>query len=263
MSAIRIGDISMYYEVYGDGEPLLLINGLGLDSSFWMPQVSVFSQKYRVIVFDNRGVGQTDAPEVSYTTDMMADDTIMLLDHLSIARTNILGFSMGGLIAQKIAIKYPERVNSMILASTAAELSPKAKQIISVWRRMLQEKINPETYLRQQFLWVFTDRFLANDEQVSSLVDIFLRHPFAQTLHGFSGQANACLEHNTSNQLQQINIPTLILVGSEDIFIPVHLSKELANGIKNAELIILKDGGHGFCSELAEKFNQTVLNFLD
>ncbi len=155
MSAIRIGDISMYYEVHGDGEPLLLINGLGLDSSFWMPQVSVFSQKHRVIVFDNRGVGQTDAPKVSYTTDMMADDTIMLLDHLSIARTNILGFSMGGLIAQKIAIKYPKRVKSMILASTAAELSPKAKQIISVWRRMLKEKINPETYLRQQFMGIY------------------------------------------------------------------------------------------------------------
>ena len=108
MPITRIGDIDMYYEVHGTGEPLVLLHGLSLDSSVWIKQVSALSQKYQVIIFDNRGVGQTDDPHNNYSTEMMADDTATLMKFLNVAEAHILGFSMGGMIAQTIALEYPE-----------------------------------------------------------------------------------------------------------------------------------------------------------
>jgi len=102
MPVVRIGDIKMYYEVHGDGEPLVLIHGLGLDSSWWTNQIPVFSQKYRAIVFDNRGVGQTESPDSPYSTEMMADDTVALLKALSVTDAHILGFSMGGRLLNRL-----------------------------------------------------------------------------------------------------------------------------------------------------------------
>ena len=114
MPTVRVGDINMYYEIHGKGEPLLLIMGLGSDLTSWIFQIPEFSKKYRVIAFDNRGVGRSDAPDVPYSTAMMADDTTGLLDALGIERAHILGLSMGGFIAQELALKYPQRVKSLI-----------------------------------------------------------------------------------------------------------------------------------------------------
>jgi len=255
-------DIDMYYEIHGEGEPLVLINGLGLDISSWMPQVPSLSQKFRVVLFDNRGVGRTDAPRPIYAISEMADDTEALLNALDIDKAHIMGLSMGGLIAQEFALKYPRRLKSLILATTAARLSPHAGQVIQLWQNMVQEDVKPETCLREMFLWVFTDKFFENDEQVKSFLNVFLNHPHPQPAHGFSGQAAACLKHDSLDRLGRITVPTLVIAGREDIFIPVKLSEELAAGIPNAELVVLEGGGHGFCTEIPEKFNRAVLDFL-
>ena len=127
MPTVRVGDINIYYEDYGKGEPLLLIAGWGTDLSCWLSQIPEFSTKYRVIAFDNRGAGRTDAPDEPYSFRMMADDAVGLLDALGIGQAHILGVSMGGCIAQEIAIEHPERTKSLILAATTAapgRLSP-------------------------------------------------------------------------------------------------------------------------------------------
>jgi pimeloyl-ACP methyl ester carboxylesterase len=148
MPTIKVGDISIYYEVHGEGEPLLLISGLGRDLTAWMFQTPEFSKKYRVIAFDNRGIGRTDAPDMPYSTEMMANDTVGLMNALSIEETHILGLSMGGQIAQYLAFKYPKRVRSLILADTAASPHSLSKHVINTWLKMTQEGINQETFVR-------------------------------------------------------------------------------------------------------------------
>ena len=263
MPTVKVGDINMYYEIHGKGEPLVLIHGLGVDCNGWMLQTPTLSQKYRVVILDNRGVGRTDAPDSVYSIAMMADDTAALIDTLGIYKSHILGFSMGGYIAQELALKYPQRVESLILAATAAKESPKCRQIIYVWLRIVKEDVSLETRFRELFLWCFTDKFFENDEQVTALVNMCLSKRHQQPPRGFAGQVAACLEASTLNRIGQIAVPTLVLVGKEDLLSPVKLSEELSAGIPNAELTVLEAGGHGFCWEIPERFNQAVLDFLD
>jgi len=262
MPTIKIGDINIYYEVHGEGEPLLLIMGLGSDLTSWIFQIPEFSKKYRVIVFDNRGVGRSDAPDVPYSTELMADDTAGLLHALDIDKAHILGLSMGGMIAQELALKYPQRVKSLILATTAAGPYSWATHILGTMLRLNQEGVNRETLTTLRLSWLFTDKFFDNPELVRTVIDTMLANPYPQPVHGYARQFAAATEHNTRDRIGKITVPTLVLVGKEDILLPVKMSEELAAGIPNAELVVLEGGGHGFLAEIAGKFNQAVLDFL-
>ena len=118
MPRIKVQDIDLYYEIHGEGYPMVLIRGLGSNADHWYTQTPVFSSRYRVVSFDNRGIGRSDKPNEPYTISMMADDTVGLMDALGISRAHILALSMGGMIAQEIALKYPEKVESLVLACT-------------------------------------------------------------------------------------------------------------------------------------------------
>lgn len=238
MPRARIGNIEMYYEIHGSGEPLVLIHGLSMDSSTWFNQVPLLSQKYQVVVFDNRGVGQTDAPNEDYSTEMMADDTVALLRFLNVDNAHILGFSMGGMIAQVIALKYPELVKSLLLNTTAAQFPAKAKHLVQTWLRMLNENVSLETRIREGFLWVYTDTFFEHDETVKGSVNLALNHPYPLSTYGFAGQVAALMKHDTRARISQIAVPTLVLIGIDDIFIPIECSEELASRIPKAELVV-------------------------
>jgi pimeloyl-ACP methyl ester carboxylesterase len=252
----------MYYEVHGEGEPLLLIIGWGSDLTAWMFQTPEFSKKYQVIVFDNRGIGRTDAPDMAYSTEMMADDTVGLMNALSIEETHILGHSMGGLIAQYLAFKYPKRVRSLILADTAASPHSLFKHVANAWVRMTQEGINQETFVRNQLPWLYTDKFFEDPKQVQTMINTMLANPYPQPAYAYARQASAAIEHDTRDRIGHITAPTLVLVGKEDILCPVKLSEELTAGIPNAELVVLEGGGHVSCWEIPDNFNQAVLEFL-
>jgi 3-oxoadipate enol-lactonase len=262
MPSVKLGNINMYYEVHGDGESLVLIQGLSLDSSAWVNQISAFSQKYRVIVFDNRGVGQSDSPTIPYSTEMMADDTVELLKLLNIKNAHILGFSMGGMIAQQIALKYPELVKSLILITTGAKFPARAKYLTKLWLKMLEEQVSTETRLQEICLWVFTDEFFEDEARVTAAVNLGLNNPHPQLNHGFAGQVAALLQHDTQDKINQISAPTLVLIGKDEIFIPVDFSEELATHIPNAKLVVLEQGSHNHWLEFPEPFNQAVMQFL-
>ena len=197
----KIGDIEMYYQVQGQGDPLVLIQGLTMDYTGWLLQSSVFSDTYRVVVFDNRGVGRTDAPQEPYTTAQMADDTAGLLDFLKIEKAHILGLSLGGMIAQEFGIKHPDRVKSLILAGTAAcprEGAPRSAHIVRTLLSMAQKGADLETCTRMFMAWAFTPKFFENPDQVQGL-GINIRKIFTITfvvasgLAGFGGALNAPL----------------------------------------------------------------------
>ena len=146
MPTVRVGDINIYYEDHGKGEPLLLIEGWGTDLTCWQFQIPEFSTKYRVIAFDNRGAGRTDAPDQPYSFRMMADDAVGLLDALGIGKAHILGMSMGGCIAQEIAIEHPERTRSLILAATTAApgACPMLMNTLTAWTAAMKEGVSLE-----------------------------------------------------------------------------------------------------------------------
>lgn len=262
MPTIKVGDINIYYEIHGKGEPLLLIMGLGSDLTSWILQIPEFSKKYQVIPFDNRGVGRTDAPDVPYSTAMMADDTIGLLDSLGIEKAHILGLSMGGFIAQEIALKYPQRVKSLVLAATAACPYAWATHLLGTMLRLAQEGVTPETFTTLRVSWLFTDKFFNNPELVRTVIDTMLANPHPQPVHAYARQFSAANEHDTRGRIGQITAPTLVLVGREDMLLPVKMSEELAAGIPNSELAVLDGGGHGLLVEIADRFNQAVMDFL-
>jgi pimeloyl-ACP methyl ester carboxylesterase len=264
MPAVRVGEINIYYEDYGKGEPLLLIAGWGTDLSCWLPQIPEFSTKYRVIAFDNRGAGRTDAPDKPYSMRMMAADAAGLLDALGIGKAHILGVSMGGCIAQEIAIEHPERTKSLILAATTAApgACPMLMNTLAAWTAAMREGVSPKTMARMQLPYVVTSRFFDQPEMVALFVDAMAANPCQPRAHACQRQTEASAGQDTRARLKRIAAPTLVLAGKEDIMLPVKHSEELAALIPKAKLVVLEGGAHGFSIEIADKFNRAVLEFL-
>jgi len=264
MPAVRVGDINIYYEDYGKGEPLLLIAGWGTDLSCWLPQIPEFSTKYRVIAFDNRGAGRTDAPDEPYSFRMMADDAVGLLDALGIGKAHILGMSMGGCIAQEMAIEHPERTRSLILAATTAApgASPMLMNTLTAWTAAMKEGVSPKTMARMQLPYVVTSKFFDQPEMVALFVDAMAVNPCQPRAYACQRQTEASAAQDTRARLKRIAAPTLVLAGREDIMLPVRHSEQLAALIPGAKLVVLEGGAHGFSLEIADKFNRAVLEFL-
>jgi pimeloyl-ACP methyl ester carboxylesterase len=260
MPRVKAGDINIYYEVHGQGEPLVLIMGLGCSGALWLYQVEEFARKYRVIVFDNRGVGRTDKPAIDYSIEMFADDTANLLRTLGLERAHILGMSMGGMIAQRLAINRPQMVDRLILACTFSQSTPYGDLMMELWRTMA-EKAGMETVSRMLLLQSLTPRcFLEKPQVIARLEEIFAAHP--QPVDAYLRQNLACQNSSTTQELPQIGARTLVLVGDRDIQTPVGASRFISQSIPGSQQVVLPGCGHGFMWEVPQSFNEAVLSFL-
>jgi len=252
----------MYYEVHGKGDPLVLIAGLGNDLNAWAFQTPEFAKKYRVIAFDNRGSGHTDAPDQPYSIRTMAEDTAGLLDALSIEKAHVLGISMGGYIAQELAIRYPGRVRSLILVTTSVGPYLLKISILQAWVRQALRDMSPMTLFQIMLPFMFNDRSFESPGVLEMAVGTIAGHSSTPP-HILSRQMTACAEHDARDRISQVSAPTLVLAGKEDPFVPFSLSEELAASIPGAKLMVLEGAGHGFSASMAEKFNQVVMEFLE
>jgi pimeloyl-ACP methyl ester carboxylesterase len=259
---LRVGDISMHFVEAGAGEPLILIMGLGGDHTAWGFQTPGFAERYRVIAFDNRGAGQTDQPGSPYTTRAMAADTLGLMDALGIEQAHVCGASLGGMVAQELALNHPERVRSLQLHCTLARPDAYLLALGRTWLEM-RAALSREAFTRAMMLWLFAPAtFETRPEFVEGVVQNALANPFPPTQAGFAGQAQAVASHDTQDRLARIRCPTLITVGAEDILVPPRFSRALHARLPHAELVVLEGGGHGYFLELAPAFNEVVLEFL-
>ena len=262
MPVVKFNDTEIYFEERGKGEPLILIMGLGAEGSLWEEHVKIYEKYFRCILIDNRGAGCSGKPVGPYTTSMMADDTIGVMNALKIQNAHISGISMGGAIAQEIALKYPERVKSMTLISTWPKCDAYLTRVFEMLKSLIQIS-DPVTLGRMLQLWTFTaeyhtshmDDLLRREEQsISSF------HPMP--VHAFMAQCDACINHDTIERLDKIKIPVLITVGDEDIFTPIRFSQSIVKKIINSELFVVKGGGHTHHWEKLNEFNQKSLSFL-
>jgi 3-oxoadipate enol-lactonase len=262
MPKVRVGDIDMFYMEAGRGEPLVLIMGYGGDHLAWAFQVRALAERYRVITFDNRGVGQTDAPDHPYTTRMMAEDTAGLMDALTIDRAHVIGVSMGGMIAQELALNHPQRVRSLHLGCTMARPDGHLNALLAAWRGV-RVGVSHEVALRAFGPWLFAPAtYDERPEFVEMIVQTALANPYPQTLAGFIRQGEAIAGHDTLDRLGKIRCPTLVSVAEEDILVPARLSRELAARIPNAVLRVVPGAGHVYFWERPELFNALSLDFL-
>jgi len=258
---VRVSGLNMYYESHGEGEPLLLIAGLGGDVGDWRFQIPELSRKYRVVVFDNRGAGRTDSPDLPYSIRMMSDDTVGLLDALGIDSAHVVGVSMGGYVAQELAIRYPGRVRSLILASTAAGPYLLETPILNAWAATALDGVSKETFFQIMLPFIFTDKLSESEEMVQMAIDLIAMNR-SDVSCGLARQLIACVEHNARGRIGRIAVPALVLAGRDDAFVPFTLSEELASSIPNGRLQVVEGGGHGASAEAPGRFNQAVLEFL-
>jgi 3-oxoadipate enol-lactonase len=259
-----VNTIRMHYEVAGQGDPVLMINGLSAPAANWALQVKALSAHFRVVTFDNRGVGETDlAPEPMYTTAQMADDAAGLLRVLKIPRAHVIGASMGGTIAMELALRHPRLVRSLVLACTWADGDARFLHTIEAWMA-LAYRVPVEERLRYViYPLVFGPAFLAHKENVETVLQRALAYPHQTKPEAIERQGRGLLAWNGTRvkHLGSVRVPTQILVGKDDILTPPAFSKALARAIRRARLSVLP-GGHAFFVEEAGAFNRAVIRFL-
>jgi 3-oxoadipate enol-lactonase len=274
MSSASVGPVELYYEEHGSGDPLLLIMGLAADSRAWMFQVPDFARHYRTIIFDNRGIGRSAKPPGPYTIHEMADDAAGLLEKLGIARAHVIGVSMGGMIAQELALRHPERVRGLVLACTYPEPDADIEQQRQFSVQQLggsvsetgEVQINlstldPFMFFQHLLPRVFNQSFI--DTDLPKLMQVFaggLEYGFS--LEAILGQVAAVMSHKATDRLHQIAAPTLVITGDADLLIPPGNSDILAKNIPGAKLVKIPGGSHGFNFETPDVFNRAVLEFL-
>jgi len=254
-------DVELFYLKEGKGEPLVLISGLGSKMS-WDFQIPFFKEKMMVISLHNRGVGKSSRPNFPYTMDMFVDDIKNLLEHLNIKKKiHLCGISMGGMIVQNYALKYPNSVKSLVLCATAAKHNPKSL----IEAQELMQNFSPEQKFKTRVAALFSRPFkkiLRQDKALyKKLEQEFMEDP--TTLQDYVNQGAAITGHNTTNDLDKIKQPTLILVGDDDRIIPtLEHSRMLHEKIPNSKLEIILNTGHGFNTEKAEEVNFILWNFI-
>jgi 3-oxoadipate enol-lactonase len=250
------------FEVFGraDGEPLLLVQGLGADRRGWIMQRRALAGRYRCIAFDNRGVGRSGVPTGPYDLEVMAADAVAVLDATGYESAHVMGASMGGVIAQIMAVRHPERVRSLVLACTACRHLPWRIELLEEWATTAAEK-GMRGFAAENMRWLLGPRSLRRFRPALGLLaPVAMNGP----TDGFVAQVAAILamDDGLRHELRTIQAPTLVLVGSQDILTPVGDSEELAELIPDARLEIIRGGAHGFMVEHAGAFNRAVTEFL-
>lgn len=263
MPKVKVNDIQIYYEVHGEGFPLTMIMGLGANMDWWDPRmIQELSKKYKLVIFDNRGAGRTDISDRRYAVKLFADDTAGLMDALGISRANVLGVSMGGMIAQELVLNCPEKVEKLVLCSTycGGTKSVQPSQEILEMLTADRSTFSPEEIARMTIPLLFTEDFIKNNPDLVELtIQQMLRAPISN--EAFTRQLNAIMQFDTYERLSQIKVPTLVLQGKRDVLVPPENGSILAEAIPSAKLVYFENSAHGLIEEM-DKVISVLLDFF-
>ena len=265
MPIATVNGINIYYEVHGKGIPLIMTQGFAGNHKAWFFQTPVFKKYYKVIIFDSRGIGNSGTSDETYTIRTMAEDIIGLMDYLSIGNANILGLSLGGLVAQEIAISYPERVRKLVLGSTYAgrdvkNVHPELMDNLGIREGSTDIDISIIDF-RKLINFMVSASF---NKRLFRMVFVPLSKYGLRSVdpEGYLRQMESVTGYDNLDRLQLIKAPTLVITGSEDRIISPDVSDLIASKIPNAVLVKVKGGSHAFFMEMRGRFNKEVLDFL-
>jgi pimeloyl-ACP methyl ester carboxylesterase len=255
---VATNGIELAYEERGDGEPLVLIMGLGADRSAWEPHLVAYEQHFRCFAVDNRGVGASDSPAGPYSTAQMADDYAGLIEGLGLGSVRIVGISMGGAIAQELALRHPQLVERMVLVATWARCDAYTREVFEHFAAV-RPSIAPADFVRLLQLWIWAPEYV--DVHLAELqADRTTGTPMVD--HAFAAQCAACVGHDALERLGELDLPTLITAGDRDIFIPLTLAEELHRAIPDAELQVFPGAAHAHHWERLDEFNARTTTWL-
>ena len=263
MATVIANGIEIYYEITGRGQPLTLIMGLGCSARQWQWMVPVFAKSFQVITFDNRGVGRSGKPDMDYTTELFADDICALLDALHVEKTHIFGVSVGGMIAQRFALKYRDRVDRLVLGCTMPNFNylPPAREDLDTLAESQQLSIEEGA---EKMLGLFlTPQFkFSHPDRTDRLKEVMILERLEQGMVAFLNQLGAAMIHNTQEEVKQIAAPTLLICGDKDPMAPIANSRFLAEQMPNSTLVELPGGYHAFWMERYEEACRIINRFL-
>jgi aminoacrylate hydrolase len=260
MPTISIGDADLYYEERGQGPPLLLVPGLNGVGSFWIKQVEAFARDFRVIVHDHRGTGQSTHSRIRYSVEQMADDLLRLMDALGIRAAHFVGHSTGGAIGQVIAQDHPERLQSLVLSATWPGRDAFFRRVFESRKSTLLTQ-GVEAYLAASILflappwWVSANDGLIAEQQRQQI-------PTLAPVDVLVSRIDAIMAFDRRARMRDIRTPTLVIVAADDMVTPVFYSRELADGIPGAKLVVLEGGGHFAPVITPAPYNAAVGGFL-
>jgi 3-oxoadipate enol-lactonase len=261
LAVARIGAHDIHYVDEGRGFPLLLIHGLAGDHSAWTPQIAAWSDAHRVIAPDSRGAGRSSQVDETITTEDMARDMLALLDALGIAKAHVLGRSMGGAIAQHMALLAPERVHTLMMCASFARLDAFGRRVLSNMREVLELTGSWAAHARHSVQnFVSTDFFDANPDRIAAIEQLIGGETRLQAC--YVQQNYACLAHDTLARLTEIRCPTLIMGGGRDPICPPACTRWMSERIKHAETVVFEHSSHFFLMEEPERFMATMNGWL-
>jgi pimeloyl-ACP methyl ester carboxylesterase len=252
----------LHFVTRGEGPPLVLIMGLGADGSVWEEHVKAYETHFKCYLLDNRGIGLSLKPAGPYTTALMADDVAATMDAAGIASAAVAGLSMGGAIAQELALRHPTRVTKLVLVSTWAQCDDYMKRVFTHFKDM-RAVCTLGQFMQLLLLWIWTPAWMqahsADMDQACLDAD---SNDMPQPRQGFEGQCDACITHDTVERLSNITVPTLITIGTLDIFTPPACSEFLHAHLPGSRLVHFTQSGHVHHWEALADFNATTTHFL-
>lgn len=261
MPHIHANNANFYYETYGSGQPIILIAGYTLNHSFWMPIFEQLKNHFQVLVFDNRGTGETKDDAKNLTAELMANDVIALAEALQLHKPHIVGHSMGGTIAQTIAYHYPDKISKAAFLSTSSKWRQATLRGLQTLITLQQINASFDVQFEALLPWIFGEKFLNNPSQVAALKQSILNDPHPTTLENQLRQFEVLKNFNSQNFLKSIQVPVLIGHGIEDLLSLPDESRFMADQIKHAKLVTY-NCGHDLPHEITNELVQTLIDFL-
>lgn len=258
MSTADVNGITINYKLEGDGpETVVLVNGLADDLESWGYQTpALVDAGFRVLSFDNRGVGESDKPAGPYTTKLFAEDTKALVDSLGISDFHLLGVSMGGMIVQEYVLAHPGDVRSLIPACTYAAPGPFCSRMFALWEEMAPV-MGLKSVMQDVTLWAFTQEFFeTRGEELAEFEEAMAT--LTMPIDAYLAQLSSIQTHDATARLGEITVPTTVIAGETDILIPVELSRRLQQGIAGSDWLTVP-GGHACIWEHPDPFNDAVI----
>ncbi len=261
MPHIKLKDANFYYELHGSGYPLILISGYTCDHLVWMPILESLSKKFQVLLFDNRGVGQTTDDNLPLSAELMAQDVISLADHLNLQKPHIIGQSMGGTIAQCVASEYPDKIGKLAILTSVAK-----------WRRAMLDGLKSTLTMRKNNIsfdlifevlmpWIFGEAFLSDKAGIATFKELMLANPYPQSLEDQIRQFQVLENFDGREQLKKITAETLVVHGMQDIITLLDESAYLVEHIPQAEFASV-DAAHAVVLEAPQEVSRLLHEFL-
>jgi len=264
MPKIKVGDINMYYEIHGQGEPMVFMGGFGTTVESTVKRIASFTKEYRVIIYDTRGSGRSDIPDMPYTPAMLADDLAGLLETIGVKAAHIYGESFGGYITLNFALAYPQKATSLVLRSTSCggpHSPPRDAEYVKLNAGGGLSKLSGQERDNLMLPFLVTPEYLASHPGIKGIFTPKTPVKYPITPQGYKKLAEVTAAHDTYDRLPAIKAPALVLHGDADRILNVENARILAARIPHAELVIFKNAGHGLI-EVNDECKKTTLEFL-